>query len=106
MTRYAAHLRSLFRDEVEGWIARALPLIIRRSLQKGLHGVWAKGDWEALPPGGLVVAANHHSWWDGYLLWLVKKRTGRRICLLMEGASARALPLFPALGRDRPPRGP
>ena len=85
MTRYAAHLKSLFRDEIEGWIARALPLIIRRSLQNGLHGVWAKGDWEALPSGGFIIAANHHSWWDGYLLWLVKKRTKRRVCLLMEG---------------------
>ena len=85
MTRYAAHLRGLFTNEIEGWIARSVPLIIRRSLENGLHGVWAKGDWDALPPGGLIIAANHHSWWDGYLLWLVKRRTNRPICLLMEG---------------------
>ena len=85
MTRYAAHLKKLFTNEIERWIARSVPLIIRRSLQNGLHGVWAKGDWDALPKGGLIIAANHHSWWDGYLLWLVKKRTNRPICLLMEG---------------------
>ena len=85
MTRYAAHLKELFTNEIEGWIARSVPLIIRRSLESGLHGVWAKGDWDALPPGGLIIAANHHSWWDGYLLWLVKRRTNRPICLLMEG---------------------
>lgn len=37
---------------------------IRRSVRAGLGGVWLRGP---LPPGGAVLAPNHHSWWDGYV---------------------------------------
>jgi len=50
-------------------VAVMLRASIRRSVQSGLGGVWVRGP---LPPfgesGGAVLAANHHSWWDGYVL--------------------------------------
>ncbi len=42
-----------------------LGALLRQSLRRGLRGVWVQG---TLPPGALVLASNHHSWWDGYLL--------------------------------------
>ncbi|MCP2015337.1 1-acyl-sn-glycerol-3-phosphate acyltransferase [Deinococcus sp. HSC-46F16] len=38
---------------------------IRRSVRTGLGGVWLRGP---LPAGGAVLAPNHHSWWDGYVM--------------------------------------
>ena len=38
---------------------------IRRSLRADLAGVFVTG---SLPPGGAVLAPNHASWWDGYVL--------------------------------------
>lgn len=39
--------------------------LFRRTVRGGLRGVWLRG---ALPQGGAVLAANHHSWWDAYVL--------------------------------------
>ncbi len=41
-----------------------LKKVIRSSLRSGLNGVYLRGD---LPQHGGLIAANHHSWWDGYL---------------------------------------
>lgn len=39
--------------------------LFRHTVQRGLRGVWVQGD---LPGQVCVLAGNHHSWWDGYLL--------------------------------------
>jgi len=43
----------------------AFGLLFRRTVQTGLRGVWVRGE---LPRGAFVLAANHHSWWDAYVL--------------------------------------
>ena len=78
------------------WIARSLPLVIRRALRGGLHGVWGRE--LVLPEGGCVVAANHHSWWDGYLLWLVQQRVKRPAGLMMEAEQLARFRFFRRLG--------
>ena len=97
MRDYPAHLRRLFASELELWIARAMPGIIRRSLRSGLGGVYQRGSWEQLRPGS-VLAANHHSWWDGYLMWLVGQRSGRTVSGLMDRAQLARFPYFGRLG--------
>lgn len=47
------------------WAAALLRANIRRSVHTDLRGVWVRGP---LPGGGAVLAPNHHSWWDGYVL--------------------------------------
>lgn len=50
------------RDRVLAALFKAL---FRRTVRQGLRGVWVQG---CLPDQACVLAGNHHSWWDGYLL--------------------------------------
>jgi hypothetical protein len=79
-------------------IGRALPWLIRRALRRELHGVYASGAWAALPPTGALLAANHHTWWDLYLAWLVKRRLGRPLSGLILPETLRRFPFFRAIG--------
>jgi len=61
--------------------ARALSAGFDQLVRRGLRGVWVRG---RLPAGGCIWAANHHSWWDGFLASAVLGRLGRRAALLMD----------------------
>jgi 1-acyl-sn-glycerol-3-phosphate acyltransferase len=41
------------------------------SLRGSLRGVYLKGE---VPKGPLVLAMNHHSFFDGHLVWLLSRR--------------------------------
>ena len=87
-------------QRVHRTIARALPLLVRRSLTRDLAGVW--GSWQsAPPPTGAVVVVNHHSWWDGYLAWLVARRVGRPFGVLVDDATLDRYPFFAHVGAIR-----
>lgn len=45
-----------------------------RTVQRGLRGVWVRGGW---PGQACVLAGNHHSWWDSYLLPVLFWRAGQ-----------------------------
>ena len=92
------HFRDLFTEELERWIVRSMPLIIRRSLRSGLHGVYTQGDWDALPKRGYIIAANHHSWWDAYLVWLIKRRVAQPLGGLMGEAQLSRFRFFRRMG--------
>ncbi len=47
------------------WITPLVRHSIRQNLRGSLAGVWLYGP---LPRGAAVLAPNHASWWDGYLL--------------------------------------
>lgn len=49
----------------EALLAGLLAALFRRTVRRGLRGVWVQGE---LPAGPWVLAANHHSWWDAYVL--------------------------------------
>ncbi|MEO7259968.1 MAG: lysophospholipid acyltransferase family protein [Jatrophihabitantaceae bacterium] len=61
---------------------QALSVGLEQLVRRGLRGVWLRGQ---LPPGGCVWAANHHSWWDGFLAATVLRQQHRAAALLMEG---------------------
>lgn len=82
-------LRSLF----EGALGALLPAVVLWSLRRGLAGVWGRLDGE-VPAGGLVVAANHHSWWDGYLAFLLARRLRRPLTLVMAERQLDRYPFF------------
>jgi 1-acyl-sn-glycerol-3-phosphate acyltransferase len=86
-------LRRRLAAGVVGGIAWALPSIVRRALRRGLHGVWARGDWGALAQGGVLVA-NHHSWWDLYLIFLIKLHLGLPLSAIMARAQLDRFPFF------------
>ena len=75
------------------WATPVLKHSIRRSLRTGLGGVWVHG---ALPPGGAVLAPNHNSWWDGYVMRELAWFAGADFCILTV---ARQLERFPFLRR-------
>lgn len=92
------------RARIRAGIAATLPWIVRRSLRRGLQGVWADGPWHDLR-GGTIVAANHHAWWDAYLVWYLAERRGLPLAALMDDAQLVRFPFFArhgAIARSRP----
>jgi len=90
----ARRLRSVWIGALTVAIGWTVPGLVARSLRRGLVGVWAR-DEGALPgAGGVVLAANHHSWWDGYLLYLLARRTRRPFTVLMSEAQLARFPFF------------
>lgn len=89
-----SNLRKLV-ERVVGWL---LPWIIRLSLKRGLRGVWLVGDVPELPTSSFVIAANHHSWWDVYLAWLVSEQLDRPTIALMDPEQLERFPFFRQIG--------
>jgi 1-acyl-sn-glycerol-3-phosphate acyltransferase len=63
---------------------RALSAGLAQLVRRGLRGVWVRG---ALPPSAVVWAANHHSWWDGFVAASVLQEQHRPAALLMDGGN-------------------
>ena len=85
-------------NTLELGIAWLMPFLIRVSLRRGLRGVWARGDWDALPAGGVIVAVNHHSWWDLYLMVLIGQVLGRDVRGVMRHEQLETYRFFRHLG--------
>ncbi|MFB9991762.1 lysophospholipid acyltransferase family protein [Deinococcus oregonensis] len=57
------------KKESHAWATLMVRRSIRRSVHRELAGVWVRGNLPAFgPTGGAVLAPNHHSWWDGYVV--------------------------------------
>ena len=74
-------------------VAALVRASIRGSIRGHLGGVWVRG---ALPEGGAVLAPNHGSWWDGYLLRELAWAVGTDFRVTM---TERQLARFPFLRR-------
>jgi len=61
--------------------ARLLGMGFRQLVRHGLRGVWVRGE---LPAGSCIWAANHHSWWDGFVAAAVLGELRRPAALLMD----------------------
>ncbi|GGS28103.1 1-acyl-sn-glycerol-3-phosphate acyltransferase [Deinococcus knuensis] len=75
------------------WATWLLSRSVSRSVRGALGGVWVRGP---VPAGGAVLAPNHHSWWDGYVLREAALWAGSGFAVLM---GARQLSRFPFLRR-------
>ncbi len=95
---YLTDLRARTLVRVVALVARTLPWLIHRSLRRGLHGVYARGAWDALPKGGVLLAVNHHSWWDPYLGWLLGQTLKRPLNGLMRAETLARFPFFRGQG--------
>jgi 1-acyl-sn-glycerol-3-phosphate acyltransferase len=69
------------RVATSGQRAAAFGFFFDQLVRGGLRGVWVRG---AVPTGGAVWAANHHSWWDGFVANAVLREGGHRPSLVMD----------------------
>lgn len=78
----------------EGLAGRAVGAMIRRSVQKQFKAVY----WEPVeaPPAPCIFVANHHGWYDGYLMYHLVTRLGRRSVDWIQEFDA--FPLFAKVG--------
>lgn len=60
---------------------------LNQLVRRAVHGVWVRG---TLPEGPVVWAANHHSWWDGFVAASVVRADGRIPALLMDAANLKS----------------
>jgi 1-acyl-sn-glycerol-3-phosphate acyltransferase len=98
MQEFALSLWRRLTTLIERGIVFVLPFMMNRSLRTGLYAVWQKGDWQALPKTGIILAANHPSWWDMYLLWLMKRKMGRDVYGMMREDTLQTFPFFRSIG--------
>lgn len=71
-------------------------------VRSGVRGVWLRG---TAPAGGAVWAANHHSWWDGFVANAVLRHLGHRPALVMDAENLQRFGFLRDLGAlpaDRP----
>jgi 1-acyl-sn-glycerol-3-phosphate acyltransferase len=74
---------------------RVLTAGLAQLVRQGLRGVWVRGQ---LPAAATVWAANHHSWWDGFVAAAVLREQHRPAALLMDGENLRAFRFLRAAG--------
>jgi 1-acyl-sn-glycerol-3-phosphate acyltransferase len=74
---------------------RALTAGFTQLVHRGLRGIWVRGE---LPCAGVVWAANHHSWWDGFLASAVLHEQHRQASLLMDSDNLRAFGFLRSAG--------
>jgi 1-acyl-sn-glycerol-3-phosphate acyltransferase len=73
----------------------ALAFGLTQLVRRGLRGVWVRGE---LPGSAALWAANHHSWWDGFVAAAVLREEHRPAALLMDEENLRAFRFLRSLG--------
>lgn len=79
----------------EGAAGRFVEWMMRRSLRGRFRNVFWQPPKTQIPPPA-IFAANHHGWFDGYVMYFAVKALGHRSCVLMEEMDA--FPLFSVCG--------
>jgi 1-acyl-sn-glycerol-3-phosphate acyltransferase len=66
-----------------------------KSLKESLRGVYIKGE---IPKGPMVLAMNHHSYFDGHLMWFLAKLEGQKFSILVLEETLKAFPVLKLVG--------
>jgi 1-acyl-sn-glycerol-3-phosphate acyltransferase len=66
-----------------------------KSLKESLRGVYIKGE---IPKGPMVLAMNHHSYFDGHLMWFLAKLEGQKFNILVLEETLKAFPVLKLVG--------
>lgn len=84
----------------KAWFLALARRYVRRRLSKSFEGVWIAGlhEVEAALQRPTIIAANHVSWWDAFLIVLVDQLLGTESYCLMETANLRRYPFFGWIG--------
>ncbi|RTG98031.1 1-acyl-sn-glycerol-3-phosphate acyltransferase [Thermus scotoductus] len=80
-------------------LARFLKALVEgifwRSLRNNLRSVYLLGE---LPPYPLVLVMNHHSFYDGHLVWFLGQLAGKPTSLLIAEENLRSFPILSLVG--------
>lgn len=79
----------------EEMASRILRRSVGRGLRRSLDSISVAGE---LPRGGVVLAANHASWWDGYLLGALSGSVGLTSSIMMTSRQLRRFPFLRLIG--------
>ena len=78
---------------------KALGLLVEalllRSLKGSLRGVYLRGE---APTGPLVLVLNHHGFFDGHLVWLLRKLYRKPLSLLVAEENLKGFPVLKLAG--------
>ena len=68
---------------------------VRRLARSSFAGIWVRGA-ANVPDRGYIAAANHHSWWDGFVPYLLHhgERPASPFRIMMSDAELRRFPYF------------
>ncbi|MBV9775069.1 MAG: lysophospholipid acyltransferase family protein [Gemmatimonadetes bacterium] len=83
------------------WFLAVARRYVRRRLARSLDGLHAAGIERARAAareGPVILAANHVSWWDPFLLVALDEALGTEGYALMDAGNLRGLPFFARLG--------
>lgn len=94
----------MIRADKGGLFGAAVRGYVRRKLASAFRGLWVRG---ALPDakGGLVVYANHSSWWDGFVIHELGRAAGWDAYAVMEEQHLARYPFHAKLGAFSVRRG-
>ncbi len=75
---------------------RVFLVYLRWLLRRSFATVWLRNGATPLPPGGFVAVANHVSWWDGFVPYVLQRclEPRRPFNVLMSDAELRRFPFF------------
>ncbi|HAF70625.1 MAG: Phospholipid/glycerol acyltransferase [Acetothermia bacterium 64_32] len=79
----------------ERGLAKVVGMMLHRELKAGVRAVYLEGKF---PPPPFVLAMNHHSYFDGHLVYLLFRSFGFRGKLLISPENVAAFPIFRPLG--------
>ncbi len=77
------------------FLKRVVEVLLLLSLKGNLRGVYLRGKPPSAP---VVLAMNHHSFYDGHLVWLLGRLAGRPTSLLVAEENLRAFPILSLVG--------
>ncbi|MDQ2818262.1 MAG: lysophospholipid acyltransferase family protein [Candidatus Eremiobacteraeota bacterium] len=79
-----------------GGFERSFERYVRWLVRRSFAGVWLNRRAARLPSDGYVAIANHSSWWDGFIPYLLHRRQlpGSPFGLLMSDQELRRFPFF------------
>ncbi|MBC7098876.1 1-acyl-sn-glycerol-3-phosphate acyltransferase [Candidatus Bipolaricaulota bacterium] len=79
----------------ERGLAKVVGMMLLRELKGGVRAVYLRGGFPRPP---FVLAMNHHSYFDGHLIYLLFRRFGLKGRLLVSPENVAAFPVFKPLG--------
>ena len=104
VTRSSRALSRIVRAHKQGWPRQAVLALIRHKLKTGMHRVYGQGfpslrdEMAARPQPGVLMLANHSSWWDFFMAVFTYETLGFDGYGMTEHSNLRKFGFFRRIG--------